>query len=112
MAPRIGVILRVRKLTLLSGAVLVALVAIGCSGAATGGGGLPSPTPDIPMLTEEDVLGLAFTRMSMSGKVTIAFCLLEVESQSATYKGDGTWIAKYGGCTLVVDDSTGKVTGP
>ena len=98
--------------------VLVALAAIACGAAAEVEMPTSPAVQDSPLLSENEVVGLVYTNVltvispRLRGALLVNMCL--GGEPSATYKGDGTWVVVHGrgNCTFVVNDRTGKVTGP
>ncbi len=84
----------------------------------------PTPIPEIPVLTEEDVIGLVSTyiQATWEGKGTFVPCngysrpsiiIKAREESSARYIGQQVWIVKFSDCgTFLVNDRTGAVTSP
>ncbi len=84
----------------------------------------PTPVPEIPVLTEEDVIGLVSTyiQATWEGKGTFVPCdsfsrpsiiLKAKEESSARYIGQQVWIVKFSDCgTFLVNDRTGAVASP
>ncbi len=92
----------------LSVAMLMAVSA--CSAPPT-----PVPTP-MPMLTEEEAeLVVATYMVSHEGLPLAKNCLGDVGdpiSHKTSYHENGKWKIQVNSCLFIVDDSTGKVTGP
>ena len=92
----------------------------------------PPPPPPMPMLTEEEALKIVDTyigyensqikamagyKLIPSGGLPFANChTLKRHYQKlyweASYKNNGKWTVEVGSCLFIVDDYTGKVTGP
>ncbi len=84
----------------------------------------PTPIPEIPVLTEEDVIGLVSTyiQATWEGKGTFVPCngysrrsiiIKAREESSARYIGQQVWIVKFSDCgTFLVNDRTGAVASP
>ncbi len=84
----------------------------------------PTPVPEIPVLTEEDVIGLVSTyiQATWEGKGTFVPCdsfsrpsiiIKAKEESSARYIGQQVWIVKFSDCgTFLVNDRTGAVASP
>ncbi len=84
----------------------------------------PTPVPDTPVLTEEDVVGLVSTyiQATWEGKGTFVPCdsfsrpsiiIKAKEESSARYIGQQVWIVKFSDCgTFLVNDRTGAVASP
>ena len=92
----------------------------------------PPPPPPMPMLTEEEALkivdkyigyensqikAMAGYKLIRSGGLPFANCYtLKRHYQKlyweASYKNNGKWTVEVGSCLFIVDDYTGKVTGP
>ncbi len=91
-----------------------ALVAISRSGAAVDAE-IPasSAVPDVPDLTEADVVGLASTLSLRSYRVdSLASKICLTETRKAVYRGNALWLVGGRVCTFLVNDRTGKLTGP
>ena len=75
----------------------------------------PVPTP-MPMLTEAEAeLVVATYLVSHVGLPLVKNCLGEVGdpiSHETSYHESGNWKVQVNSCFFIVDDSTGKVTGP
>ena len=87
---------------------LIGILAVACSGEVP-----PQRDLDRPRLSEEDALGLVSTYLQphlVKGD-PLGRCLF-AGTRSAEYLGEGTWVTRFTGCTFLVDDHTGKVTGP
>jgi hypothetical protein len=84
----------------------------------------PEPEPvaqaDSPTLASKQLVGLVYGHImantSEGNSVLAQSCLYretEEPSAAADYQGNGQWVVTTpGGCTFVVNDQTGKVTGP
>ena len=79
----------------------------------------PPPTPvltPMPMLTEEEAeLVVATYMVSHEGLPLAKNCLGDVGdpiSHKTSYHENGKWKIQVNSCLFIVDDSTGKVTGP
>ena len=94
----------------LSTAILMAVSACSSSPPPT-----PVPTP-IPMLIEgESELVVATYMVSHVGLPLVKNCLGNVAdpiSHETSYHESGKWKIQVNSCLFIVDDSTGKVTGP
>ena len=75
----------------------------------------PVPTP-MPMLTEAEAeLVVATYMVSHEGLPLAKNCLGDVcypISHKTSYHENGKWKIQVNSCLFIVDDSTGKVTGP
>ena len=75
----------------------------------------PVPTP-MPMLTEAEAeLVVATYMVSHEGLPLAKNCLGDVGdpiSHETSYHENGKWKIQVNSCLFIVDDSTGKVTGP
>ena len=75
----------------------------------------PVPTP-MPMLTEAEAeLVVATYMVSHVGFPLVKNCLGDVGdliSHETSYHESGNWKVQVNSCLFIVDDSTGKVTGP
>ncbi|MEC4680328.1 MAG: hypothetical protein VST67_06465, partial [Nitrospirota bacterium] len=91
--------------------VLMALVTISCANGTAGQ--MLDIEEDIPKLTNNDAISLVSTYLHphlVSGDPL--FRCMFAGDRSASYRGDEMWVVEFTGCTFVVNDRTGKVTGP
>ena len=97
--------------------LLVVTLSIAMLMAVSGCSAPPPPTPvPTPMLTEAEAeLVVATYMVSHEGLPLAKNCLGDVGdpiSHKTSYHENGKWKIQVNSCLFIVDDSTGKVTGP